>query len=172
MDDKKLAELFTAIRAGSTEAFSVFYEAYKKPVFTVFWRIVSSREMAEDLTQDLFVKLFMNPPAPSVNNLRAYVFKMARNLALNALRSKQYTEIEDAQNHPAGDLSGIDLRLDLDAAISALQDCERQVLALHLNADLSFLEISKIIDQSLPSTYRTYKRALKKLRNTLDGGSI
>lgn len=172
MDDKKLAELFTAIRAGSAEAFSVFYEAYKKPVFTVFWRIVSSREMAEDLTQDLFVKLFMNPPDPSVNNLRAYVFKMARNLALNALRSKQYTEIEDAQNHPAGDLSGIDLRLDLDAAISALQDCERQVLALHLNADLSFLEISKIIDQSLPSTYRTYKRALKKLRNTLDGGSI
>lgn len=172
MDDQKLTELFKAIRAGNTEAFAMFYEAYKKPVFTVLWRIVTSKETAEDLTQDLFIKLFTNPPAPSVKNLRAYVFKMARNLALNALRSKQYAEREKTQTHPLRDLSGIDLRLDLDAAISVLNDCERQVLALHLNADLTFLEISKVMEQSLPATYRTYKRALKMLRNTLDGGSI
>ena len=172
MDNQKLTELFTSIRAGNTEAFTEFYEAYKKPVFTVLWRIVASKEMAEDLTQDLFIKLFENPPAPSVKNLRAYVFKMARNLALNALRTKQHAEVEIDQNHTARDLSGIDLRLDLNAAISLLGDYERQVLALHLNADLTFFEISKIMDQSLPSTYRTYKRALKMLRNTLDGGSI
>ena len=162
MDNQKLTELFTSIRAGNTEAFTEFYEAYKKPVFTVLWRIVATKELAEDL----------NPPAPSVKNLRSYVFMMARNLALNALRNKRYAGIEIDQNHPMRDLSGIDLRLDLDAAISLLDDCERQVLALHLNADLTFLEISKIMDQSLPSTYRTYKRALKMLRNTLDGGSI
>ena len=172
MDDQKLTELFVSIRAGNTEAFSVFYEDYKKPVFTVLWRIVASKEMAEDLTQELFIKLFVNPPAPSVNNLRAYVFKMARNLALNALRCKRRTEIEDLENRLAEDLSGIDFHIDLNAAISMLGDCERQVLALHLNADLTFLEISKIMEQSLPATYRTYKRALKKLRNTLDGGSI
>ena len=172
MDDQKLTELFKAIRAGNTEAFTMFYEAYKKPVFTVLWRMVASKETAEDLTQDLFIKLFTNPPDPSVKNLRAYVFKMARNLALNALRSMQYAERELTQTHPLRDLSGIDLRLDLDAAISALNDCERQVLVFHLNADLTFLEISKIMDQSLPATYRTYKRALKMLRNTLDGGSI
>lgn len=97
---------------------------------------------------------------------------MARNLALNALRTKQHAEVEIDQNHTARDLSGIDLRLDLNAAISLLGDYERQVLALHLNADLTFLEISKIMDQSLPATYRTYKRALKMLQNTLDGGSI
>ena len=172
MDNQKLTDTFILIRTGDTEAFAQFYEAYKKPVYTILWRIVSSKEMAEDLTQDLFVKLFTNPPAPSVKNLRAYVFKMARNLALNALRSNQYAEIENVQNRPVRDLSGIDLRLDLDSAIALLGDCERQVLALHLNADLSFLEISKIMDQSLPATYRTYKRALKMLRNTLDGGSI
>ena len=172
MDNQKLTELFTSIRAGNTEAFTEFYEAYKKPVFTVLWRIVATKELAEDLTQDLFIKLFVNPPAPSVKNLRSYVFMMARNLALNALRNKRYAGIEIDQNHPMRDLSGIDLRLDLDAAISLLDDCERQVLALHLNADLTFFEISKIMDQSLPSTYRTYKRALKMLQNTLDGGSI
>lgn len=172
MENQKLIELFASIRAGDAEAFTLFYEAYKKPVYTILWRIVASKEMAEDLTQDLFIKLFTNPPAPSVKNLRAYVFKMARNLALNALRNKQYDEIDNVQNRPEQDLSGIDLRLDLDAAISLLGDCERQILALHLNADLTFLEISKVMDQSLPATYRIYKRVLKMLRNTLDGGSI
>lgn len=172
MDDQKLTELFSFIRSGDTEAFAAFYEAYKKPVFTVLWRIVSTKELAEDLTQDLFLKLFVNPPASSVNNLRAYVFKMARNLALNALRNKQYAETENIYNYSAQDISRIDLRLDLDIAISMLSDCERQVLTLHLNAGLTFFEIAKIMEQSLPATYRTYKRALKVLRNILDGGSI
>lgn len=172
MDIQKLTELFAAIRAGDIEAFAEFYEAYKKPVYTVLWRIVDSKEMAEDLTHDIFVKLFMDPPAPTVKNLRAYVFKMARNLALNALRSKRYSDMESVQSNRVDDFSEIDLRLDLNAAISQLSDCERQVLVLHLNADLPFSEISKVMEQSLPATYRTYKRALKVLRNTLDGGSI
>lgn len=172
MDEQELTDIFRLIRSGDTEAFAVFYETYKKPVFTVLWRIVSTRELAEDLTQDLFIKLFVNPPASSINNLRAYVFMMARNLALNALRSKKHAEVENNQNCSVQDLSRIDLRLDLDAAISMLSDCERQVVTLHLNADLTFLEIAKIMEQSLPATYRTYKRALKVLRNTLDGGSI
>lgn len=172
MEDQKLTELFASIRAGDTEAFAAFYEAYKKPVYTVLWRIVGSKEMAEDLTHDLFVKLFMNPPAPSVKKIRAYVFMMARNLALNALRSKRYSDMENSQSYSIEDFSEINLRLDLNAAISRLGDSERQVLALHLNADLTFLEISKVMELSLPATYRIYKRALKMLRNTLDGGSI
>lgn len=152
MDNQKLAELFTSIRVGNTGKFTEFYEAYKKPVFTVLWRIVASKEMAEDLTQDLFIKLFENPPAPSVKKLRAYVFKMARNLALNALRDKRYAEVEIDQNHTARDFSEIDLRVDLDAAISLLGDHERQVLALHLIADLTFLEIAQIMNQSSPAT--------------------
>lgn len=172
MDDLKLTNLFESIRAGDIKAFAAFYDAYKKPVYTVLWRIVGSKETAEDLTQDLFVKLFADPPAPTVKNPRAYVFKMARNLALNALRKKQDSDMESIRSSDADSFSGIDLRLDLDAAISKLSECERQVLVLHLNAELTFLEISKIMELSLPAAYRTYKRALKTLRNTLDGGSV
>lgn len=172
MEDQKLAALFASIRAGDAEAFVAFYEAYKKPVYTVLWRIVGSKETAEDLTHDLFVKLLMNPPAPTVKKIRAYVFKMARNLALNALRSNRYSDMESCQSYRVEDFSEINLRLDLNTAILGLSDSERQVLALHLNAELTFLEISKIMELSLPATYRIYKSALKMLRNTLDGGSI
>lgn len=172
MDNQKLTELFVSIRAGDIEAFTTFYEAYKKPVFTVLWRIVASKEIAEDLTQDLFVKLFTNPPASFVKNLRAYVFKMARNLALNAIRSQQYAQVEHVEDSSKDDFSGMELRLDLDSAIAKLSDGERQVLTLHLNADLTFSEIAKVMDQSLPATYRIYKKALKSLRNTLEGGPV
>ena len=47
---------------------------------------------------------------------------------------------------------------------------EREVLSLHLNADLTFQEIAKISDRSLPSVYRCYKRALKRLRAALEEG--
>lgn len=170
MDDQKLAELFASIRNGDTEAFAMLYESYKKPVYTVLWRIVNSKEIAEDLTHELFVKLFTDPPAPTVKKPRAYVFTMARNLALNALGSQRYSSGEYFDDLSLENETEIDLRLDLNTAIGRLSDSQRQVLTLHLNAELTFLEISGIMGLSLPATYRMYKKALKSLQNYLDGG--
>lgn len=172
MDDKKLAELFAAIRSGDKAAFTAFYEAYKKPVYTVLWRIVGSRETAEDLTHDLFLKILADPPALSVKKPRAYVFAMARNLALNALRSMEYAKRESAPEGRTADFSGVDLRLDLSAAFSRLSSNQRQILALRLNAGLTFREVSKVMELSLPAVYRMYQQALNVLRNTLNGGSV
>lgn len=170
MDDQKLTELFVSIRNGDADAFAQFYDAYKKPVYTVLCRIVNSREMAEDLTQDLFVKIFTDPPDPTVKKPRAYVFQMARNLALNALRSQRYSDRVDVEVCPLTEDSKIDFRMDLDTAISRLSDSQRQVLILHLNAELTFREISAIMELSLPATYRIYKSALKTLQKNLSGG--
>ena len=62
------------------------------------------------------------------------------------------------------------LKMDLESAMAILPENQREILALHLHADLGFREIGDIVGLSLPATYRLYRKALKQLRITLNGG--
>ena len=95
---------------------------------------------------------------------------MTRNLSIDKCRKKRATvDIDDvgiASNWHEEDLSA---HMDIEKAVSLLPDDEREIISLHLSAGLGFQEISGIIGKSLPSTYRSYKRALKTLRQYLKG---
>ncbi len=166
-----LNEYFSKVRNGDKAAFTQIYHELKKPVFTIACRIVQSRETAEDITQEVFVRLFLSPPDSSVRNPRAWIFQMVHNLAIDALRKKQNTDIAYEQE-VADTMGDVELRMDLEAAIGTLMDCEREILSLHLNGGLHFNEISEIVGLSVPSVYRRYRKALKTLRNELNGGAL
>ena len=170
MDNKELQVLFGRLRNGDKTSFSELYSDLKTPVYTVVCRIVKARETAEDVTQELFIKLYTAPPDDSVCNIRAWIFRMARNLAIDALRKKQASDLtEDIPDSVSEDK--ICTRLDLDRAVRALPLELRETVALHLNAGLSFREIAEVTNRSLPSVYRLYRKALKQLRESLNGGS-
>ena len=88
MAETNLRELFTRIQNGDKDAFICVYQELKQPVYTISYRITQSKETAEDITHDIFVKLFSSPPDSSVKNIRAWIFQMARNLSIDALRKK------------------------------------------------------------------------------------
>ena len=170
MAEMNLRELFARIQSRDREAFACVYQELKQPVYTICYRITQSRETAEDITHDVFVKLFRSPPDTSVNNIRAWIFQMARNLSIDALR-KQSRIAE--QSEPIGTedpYPPVHLRMDMDAALRNLSPEEREILTLHLNADLGFKEIASIVGLSLPATYRKYRKALKSLQDELNGG--
>ncbi len=159
---------------GDLSSFSELYEALNKPTFTIIFRIVKDYHLAEDIMQDLFVKLFISPPDSSVKNLRAYIFQMARNLAIDALRKKSnmfYESIEECDASSDSDIDSFLFGMDLEKAMMKLDIFEREIITLHLNCDLTFFEISKIINLSVPSVYRRYCKGLKKLKNELNGDS-
>ncbi|MBE6794265.1 MAG: sigma-70 family RNA polymerase sigma factor [Ruminococcaceae bacterium] len=168
MKDADLKMNISKVRAGDKEAFGIIYSELKKPVFTVALRIVGDVPLAEDITQDVFVKLFLLPPPPSVKNPRAWIFKMARNLSIDALRKTQSLSIYDNEPEPYDESSLIAEKIDLMRAFKKLSVSERQIVALHLNASLKFSEISDIMDLSLSAVYRRYKKALKTLRDYLE----
>ena len=76
MDKTQQNRLFVRIQRGDKEAFTQLYHDLKQPVFTIIYRIVQNQTTAEDLTQDLFVKLFTAPPDSTVKNPRAWIFQM------------------------------------------------------------------------------------------------
>lgn len=170
MTEINLRELFCRISNGDREAFACVYRELKQPVYTICCRITQSKETAEDITHDVFVKLFRSPPDASVKNMRAWIFQMARNLSIDALR-KQSRMAEQGQPTGTEDpYLPIHLRMDLETALGKLSCDDREILTLHLNADLSFKEISSIVGLSLPATYRKYRKALKHLHEELNGG--
>ncbi|MBR6603968.1 MAG: sigma-70 family RNA polymerase sigma factor [Clostridia bacterium] len=166
MNEKELGMLFCSFREGNNEAFSEIYNELKKPVFTIAYRITFVREIAEDITQELFLKLYTSPPDASVRNPRAWIFRMARNLAIDALRKKQCSDIDEV-TLSFDDTERINTGIDIEKALSSLSLSEREIVSLHIDGGLGFREIGKALGISLTSAYRKYKSALNKLRRML-----
>lgn len=172
MSEMNLKEYFSRVRQGDKEAFAHIYSELKQPVFTIVCRIVQSREIAEDVTQDIFVKLFISPPDSSIRNPRAWIFQIARNLAIDALRKGQCIDIDDVDIADEEKLNSYIVRWDIESAIKRLPRVEREILSLRINGELSFVEISRIVGLSLPATYRKYRKAINTLRKLLGGGAV
>lgn len=170
MTEETLRGLFDRVAAGDREAFGCVYRELKQPVYTICRRILHSPEAAEDITHDLFVKLFTAPPDVSVRNIRAWIFQMARNLAIDALRKQSKMTGGEGETADADQSERIHWRLDLENALGRLPRSEREILTLRLNGELNFREIARIVDLSLPAVYRKYRKALKRLQSELNGG--
>lgn len=171
MNNEQLKSIFSRIRNKDKDAFTAMYNELKIPVFTIIYRIVNKKETAQDITQDVFVRLFISPPDSSIKNIRAWIFTLARNLAIDSTRKTQATNIDDIQIM-SDEEESILLRLSIDDAMKKLSLIERETVTLHLNGGLKFKEIAAIVNLSLSATYRTYKKALKKLRAILSGGAL
>lgn len=171
MMQMNLSEYLSKVRDGDKEAFAQLYNELEKPVFTIVSRIVQSKEIAEDVTQDIFVKLFVCPPDSSVKNPRAWIFQMTRNFAINALR-RQSIDIEDVEPVADDPIGRVVMRMDIESAISRLPQLEREILSLRLNAGLHFQEIAHITSLSMPAAYRKYRKAIKTLRELLGGDAL
>lgn len=172
MDKTQQNRLFARIQRGDKEAFTQLYHDLKQPVLTIIYRIVQNQTTAEDLTQDLFVKLFVSPPNSTVKNPRAWIFRTAHNLAIDALRKAQPANIDDITLASPERLEPIIIKTDLERAIATLSPAEREILSLRLTAELGFQDIARITDQSLSAVYRSYRKTLKTLQTLLNGGTL
>ncbi len=160
------------MRDGDKNAFVSIYNELKKPVFTIIYRIVQSKEIAEDITQDVFIKLLISPPHSSIKNPRAWIFQIARNLAIDAIRKHTNVNIEDRECVTEDDTETLITVIDIESAIRRLPCIEREIISLHLNCEFTFTETARLVGLSTQTTYRKYRKALKTLRNLLNGGIL
>ena len=171
MDKTNLSELFTRVQRRDKDAFTQLYHDLKQPVFTIIYRIVQNQTIAEDLTQDLFVKLFVSPPDATVKNPRAWIFQAAHNLAIDALRKAQPANIDDMALASEERMNAIVIKTDLERAIATLSCAEREILSLRANGGLGFQDIARITGKSLSTVYRSYRKTLKTMQTLLNGGT-
>lgn len=169
MTDRELHRQLLLLKEGDKTAFSEIYRELKTPVFTVLVRLTGDWQLSEDLLQEIFLKLYREPP--QVEKPRAYVFRMARNLAIDALRQKKVSDRLEELDLPARPYDP-GCRVDLERAFAQLSLSERQAVVLHLCGGLTFREVVEITEQPLGTVLWHYRKALGKLRNILEGESL
>lgn len=99
--------LVTDLKEKNQEAFSYLYDNYSGALFGVINRIVQSEEIANDVLQDAFVKIWNNLPQYTKEKgaLYTWLLNICRNLAIDTIRSKQYKN--ETQNHSIEDFVSV-----------------------------------------------------------------
>lgn len=168
MTDNELCAKLDAVRQGDMTAFEEIYNDLKTPVMTVAARMTGDRHTAEDILQEVFVKLYQTPPDPRIKKPRAYIFRMARNLAVDGMRKLQPASLEDYEDTLQSNDPDAAERLDIEAAMLKLSGEERQVVTLHLNGGLKFREIAQMTGTPLGTVLWRYQKAVKRLQSLLE----
>lgn len=86
-------ELIRRVAQGHDDAAEALYKRYAPPVFTLALQILKSREEAEEVLQDTFLKLYRKAPLYEAEraSVKTYIYAIARNQALSRLRTRKRT---------------------------------------------------------------------------------
>jgi len=172
-----------AIRAGDVAAFEAMYRAYKDALGGYISHLLHSREAAEEVIHDLFLRLWeqrelWDPPAA----LNAYLFRAARNRALNYLRHERVeTKFRDriardaavAEAWPAcaptpdETLRFRDIEHAIERAVSTLPVRCQEVFRLNRYQRLSYTEVAQVLQISVKTVEMQMGRAFVALRRQL-----
>jgi RNA polymerase sigma-70 factor (ECF subfamily) len=165
--------LLPGLAAGQDAAFAALYARDGAALFRVALALLGDRADAEDAVQEVFVGLAQaRSSVAAVGNLRAYLFTALRHAAAKAAarrRADRRRPLPDAlaAPQPRGLPAGSAARLE--AALAALPADRREVLALKIDADLTFREIAAVLGVSPNTAASRYRYALAELRSALGG---
>jgi len=156
----------------------LLFDEHRDGVFRYLCRVVGQTETARDLTQEVFLRVSRTSvPEADANGRRAWVFKIARNLALNHKRDTRHeafrTFVEtrgDALGEADASAPAVqELRVAIDQALAALQELDRDVFLLRESGGLTYEEIATTCDLTVEAVRARLRRARQELRSTLDG---
>jgi RNA polymerase sigma-70 factor (ECF subfamily) len=182
-------DLIALARTGSERAYRELLDRYQRPVFSLVYRMVRDRELAEDLAQETFVKVFTHLESFNPKyKLSSWIFKIASNLAIDSLRRKELETVSlDGSRHaetadeveatritvesrdesPEEFLEAKELGAEIEQAIAQLRPEYRTAILLRHVEGRPYEEISDIMGIPL-GTVKTYiHRARSELRETL-----
>jgi RNA polymerase sigma-70 factor (ECF subfamily) len=167
-------DLLRSIAEGDEIAFNELFTRCWPSVYDTCLRLTKSSELAKDLSQDIFVKLWTHRrQLPEVRNLSAFLYTVSRNLIFNHFQKKVLTLsnidfLIDHFRHTAPDaqdqLEYKDLEGHVQTAINRLPERVREVFVLHREEGLNHDQISKRLNISVVSSKTYIVRALKEIR--------
>lgn len=174
-------DLIRRSRAGDQEAFRAIFERYARPVLSFIYDMVGQRDLAEELTQETFVRAYR-----SLNQLRddaklsSWLFGIGRNVAREAIRTRLRedqnliaTDFLDGQTgegkqvSPAQELLDKELNSAMHRALSLLDEDRRVVFVLKVFRQCSYQEIMDVTGFTLAKVKTDLHRARREVRRRL-----
>ena len=156
---------------GDREALHYLYVRYSADVLRYVESVVKDHHEAEDITQNVFVKLTtaIKKYVPGEVPFAAWILRVARNAALDHLRARRMIPCEEIRvaDHDQGRI-GHERRRDLRTALEQLPGEQREVLVLRHIVGLSPLEIAEALGKTESSIHGLHHRGRQRLRVALE----
>lgn len=177
-----------AFQAGDSGAFGQLFEKYKAGIVTFCFRYCADREMAEELAQEVFLRVYKAAPRyrPQAR-FSTWIFRIAVNVCLNAMRKEKFRrrthsldapkpgdtgatllhEVPDERPLASSHLEDSEMNAAIHQAIGTLPEKQRAALLLRINEGFSYKEISTQMQCSENMVKTLIHRGRSRLKNLL-----
>ena len=159
-------DLLRRAQRGDEQAFTAIVRAYETPVHNYILRLTGDRTLAEDLTQEVFVRVFNGLPKFSLRcKFTTWLFQVTKNRVLDELRAKERRPLSPVNLDDAPQLEVVDAPFErieaIDAVWRAVENLNvdlKMALLLRDIVGLSYTEIADALEVTLATVkWRIYK---------------
>lgn len=166
--------LIVRIGNGDMEAFDVLYRISERTLYAYVLSLTKDHEITLDIMQDTYVKLISAAHLyKPMGKPLAWLFTIAKNLFYQKLRrEKNETKVdpmEISDDKRFSYVTDIEDRLVLEGVLRLLTQEEREIIMLYAVSGMKHKEIAENLGLNLSTTLSKYHRALRKLREFLEG---
>lgn len=176
VDTEKLNELILGIKERNHEAFREFFFLLQPGIFNYLIRLTCDKALAQDLTQETFLKFWLNADKIEISSSpKAYLYRIARNLALNSIRQRHnnfsYDEDESLliyfSRRSEAEIDSLFFMDDYQRAVNSLPERCKTVFLLSRFSGFDYSEIAEMMEISLQTVKNQMNKALSVLRKRL-----
>jgi len=177
-------QLIANCLAGDEKSLEILIKHYLKPIYSFSYRYIGNPQDAEDVTQEVFVKVWRNlKKFDQQKSFKTWIFSIAKNASIDCLRKKKAVPFSNFENEVGENIltetladplplpdelfERVDIAKMLNTVIQQLSPKYRMVLFLRYNDHFNFREISEALDEPLNTIKSRHRRALIQLKKLL-----
>lgn len=168
INETELKQLFQEYQVNKESGYQKLYEHYHTLVYGIVFSMVRKREIAEDIMQEVFLKIWkMSPEQLPKSYPASWLYTVTKNEVLAYIRKTRPTiSLEDIYEMDGEDVQ-IEKQMDeqtYQKLISYLNEEERQIVSLKIRSDLPFREIAQLLQMPIGTVQWKYYKALHSLK--------
>jgi len=170
-------ELVVLLNQQSNDAFGYLYDNYSGALFTIINQIVPDKETASDVLQEVYVNIWkkIDTYDSTKGRLFTWMLNIARNAAIDKLRSKGYRDNQRNQPITDGESAGLEMRsnptindVGLKKVLTTLNDEYRKLIDLSYFQGFTHEEIAKMMGIPLGTVKTRIRTAISQLRTMIE----
>ncbi len=174
-------ELIKKYLKGDQKALEVLFSQYLKMIYSFVYKNVGSQGDAEDITQEVFIKVWKNlKKFDQTKNFRPWIFQIAKNTSIDFLRKKKSIPFSRFENEKGQNLlvdnivapsehliEKLSDEKTIEAGMQGLNEKEQQLVNLRSQQGMSFKEIAGRLKESVNTVKSRYRRSLINLKKKI-----
>ncbi len=167
--------LMERVKHGELRRASELFERYNKPLYNFFARLTLDRDLSDDLTQNVFLRMLKYRKTYQVGKpFKSWIYQMARNIHADHYRKNKikFSDIQDVDQMRSR-LAGFDDRIVQDerekllyVSLFKLNAEQREILILARFQQMKYEEVASLLDINVANVKVKVHRAMHKLKET------